>query len=451
MKVFLVLFPLIWSATTGAGDHGSVRTSDSGVLSYFVHIESSTINDPNTKTKDHVSLKKCAKLCLDDVTCVSFEHDKEKQICFLSRNSANKYKIQFDANRDYYQAIIPDEALIGMKGVGVRDTIKLERYRKLSLDECSAKCRANPKCKSLAYKPRTKLCNLNGATYLNQNLDLGKWGWDMYFVNQDQKEINCGSPPRLHYKSVTYVATIYKSRAEYRCGLGETFISTCGIDGKWSKPNGTCKRPTTCKEFGKCGEFVPDGEYWIYPAGLYGKKLKVYCSGMQTANPKEYVSLLSENYSLAPAKKVLFFCFTRTSLDSYQPGKTIFYKIRINPENLKVNRTDFTFAKLAPDSGNTKWAYGVAADCLYDKESSCESEGKMKIDLTGTGLAVDRRGSWTNFGTNSRMVNFKRSENGQQVSATCGGKCGGCKPLCIKLVATRTGPPEESAKTCENV
>lgn len=274
---------------------------------------------------------------------------------------------------------------------------------------------------------------------------------DTVLANTGKKEVNCGSPPQLDFKTVSYITTIYKSQAEYRCGLGETFLSTCGIDGKWSKPNGTCKRPTTCKEFTKCGEIVTDGEYWIYPTGLNGKKLKVYCSGMQTEHPKEYISLIRENFSFYPAKKPWFFCVTRSNLDWQHPGKTLFKKIRINPANLKVNRTDFKFAELVPKSGNTRWSYGVAADCLFEKGSICKSQGEMRIDLTGTGLAVDRRVSWTNFGTNSRMAEFKRSKHGQVVTARCGGHCGGCKPLCITLVAAKTGSVETPARKCEEL
>lgn len=62
-----------------------------------------------------------------------------------------------------------------------------------------------------------------------------------------------------------------------------------------------------------------------------------------------------------------------------------------------MNRTDFQFAELVPKSGKTRWSYGVAADCLFEKGSSCKSQGEMRIDLTGTGLAVDRRVRFAQF------------------------------------------------------
>lgn len=94
----------------------------------------------------------------------------------------------------------------------------------------------------------------------------------------------------------------------------------------------------SCTELKKCGKHVRDGEYWIYPTILNGERLKVFCVGMSTKQPKEYITLKKENFALSsPLKAIGIFCLARTALGRGRPGKSIYRKVRILPEVNKKN------------------------------------------------------------------------------------------------------------------
>ncbi len=45
----------------------------------------------------------------------------------------------------------------------------------------------------------------------------------------------------------------------------------------------------------QCGDTEADGEYWVYPSNLQGKRMKVHCYEMKTDTPSEYITLPQYN------------------------------------------------------------------------------------------------------------------------------------------------------------
>ncbi|CAE1175485.1 unnamed protein product [Acanthosepion pharaonis] len=333
--------------------------------------------------------------------------------------------------------------------------------KNVNVSECVEKCRENPLCRSFEFKKGARKCDLSNVTHHTHALRPSKWGWDIYIFNPDYKPINCGKPPEMEYAFVKFTRTDYLADATYTCQTGETYTLVCkenskwnhpnwvckkpldcgqppllgfaGVDyketsfnstatykclmgekykvvckedGKWSKPSGLCRNPRSCKEFKKCGKHVRDGEYWIYPTILNGERLKVFCVGMSTNQPKEYITLKKENFAFSsPLKAIGIFCLT-----------------------MVLDISDFKYVSLIDGYGRFKHDFATAEDCLFRSDNRCNSQGAFKVDLKGTGLAIDKSVKWKTYGDYSRIQSIKRSENDQKVHGVCGGTCGGCRP-----------------------
>lgn len=58
-------------------------------------------------------------------------------------------------------------------------------------------------------------------------------------------------------------------------------------------------RPKTCKDLKEQRQaYMPDGEYRIYPLKDCNTSISVYCRGMSTTDPKEYLTLVDGNFVL---------------------------------------------------------------------------------------------------------------------------------------------------------
>ena len=66
--------------------------------------------------------------------------------------------------------------------------------------------------------------------------------------------------------------------------------------------------------------------------------------------------------------------------------------------------------------------YGSAGGC------NSSATGEFKIDLTGTVFRIPGNAFWIPGGARKKIANFSKSDDGQIVSARCGGNCGGCNP-----------------------
>jgi hypothetical protein len=124
-----------------------------------------------------------------------------------------------------------------------------------------------------------------------------------------------------------------------------------------------------------------DGNYAI---SIGGKGVSVWCHGLATSAPAEYLSVASgSNYS--------------TLIDHCTNGSTTtvtFTKVRLDLSPLAIDRTDLTFAMVTADGGAPttdarflRYAIGGACDSS-DLSSAGSVTGQGKLDLSGTGFQL---------------------------------------------------------------
>lgn len=178
-----------------------------------------------------------------------------------------------------------------------------------------------------------------------------------------------------------------------------------------------------------------DGEYSFQLTPKCEKSVKVYCHGMKTSNPKEYLTLAlnSDNHARIYDKKLprslRSQCgATNPGSETYEEGGfTKFFKVRLNVDDASIVLDDFQFAV----SEGKHIPYGTAGDCFSSNLGNCR-KGSFSIDLTGTGLRLQSSVSWSVDANTSphgiRIQDYVKKKEDQIVSAKCGGNCGRCQP-----------------------
>lgn len=168
--------------------------------------------------------------------------------------------------------------------------------------------------------------------------------------------------------------------------------------------------------------------------------MKVYCHGMNTSSPKEFVTLpagVQNNYAYIYAKRLphrpysaRYKCSGKPGTLNYtEAGLTKFRKVRVDLPRMAIVRDDFTFAK--SDPFGKEIAYGSAGDCFSMHYGGTCRRGHFKVDLTNTGLRLKSSTEWKAIGfpPGIEMHEYKKSKDGTLVSAQCGGWCGKCRPV----------------------
>ena len=196
---------------------------------------------------------------------------------------------------------------------------------------------------------------------------------------------------------------------------------------------------TSCAGLKNAGFASVDGEYLIYVHTECDTPIKVYCHGMNTSSPKEFITLPSgvqNNYAYIYAKRLphrpysaRFRCSGKAGkMDYSAAGLTKFRKVRVDPTRLAIVPNDFTFAKSDPIS--KRIPYGSAGDCFSMHYGGACRRGHFKVDLSLTGLRLKPSVQWKAIGfpPGIEMAEYKKSKDGTFVSAKCGGWCAKCKP-----------------------
>ncbi|KAK0098756.1 hypothetical protein PV326_004035 [Microctonus aethiopoides] len=189
--------------------------------------------------------------------------------------------------------------------------------------------------------------------------------------------------------------------------------------------------PLTCLEAKKKFKTIKDGEYILL---IGGRNMTIYCHGMTTDEPTEYLTLPSgerENYAEIYDKKLknLDTCpFNGQRNDNSIlvedvdriSGRTMFKRVRIDVARLIIIANDYTFSWT---KGAKRVEYGRAGDCYSLK--NCP-QGRFSINLNGTALKLVPQVTWER--QNSPAFLAINRINDQRILGKCGGYCGFCAP-----------------------
>ncbi|XP_052826948.1 uncharacterized protein LOC128248839 [Octopus bimaculoides] len=210
----------------------------------FVKIEHAILNvlRKTLLQEENVTASACAKKCLSDITCSSFEVTKESRQCYLSKDTASSNKITISKDRDYYQRIRPNDAVFSFKRSFIKGHDAFERLNNVSLKECEQACHQTPECHSYEYQEAYNFCDRSNVTHLTHQLQPSVWGWDLYIINPVYSKIDCGPPKDVVAGVVkSYKTTTYKSEANYVCPNGVLIKSICEKNKKWTSVVPSCK------------------------------------------------------------------------------------------------------------------------------------------------------------------------------------------------------------------
>ncbi|XP_043251540.1 A disintegrin and metalloproteinase with thrombospondin motifs gon-1-like [Colletes gigas] len=188
--------------------------------------------------------------------------------------------------------------------------------------------------------------------------------------------------------------------------------------------------PLSCLETKKYFKANKDGEYTLI---VGGRSMSIYCHGMSTSDPKEYLTLPAgsrENYAEIYDKRLIKYqtcpyngqrndsckCVTDAGTIS---GKTMFRRVRFDPIKLYILEDDYTFSWT---KGAKRVKYGVAGDCY--SRAYCP-QGRFSINLSGTQLKLSSDVTWTGtLGVSMEIYNISN----QHITGKCGGYCAFCSP-----------------------
>ncbi|XP_017755723.1 PREDICTED: A disintegrin and metalloproteinase with thrombospondin motifs 9 [Eufriesea mexicana] len=181
----------------------------------------------------------------------------------------------------------------------------------------------------------------------------------------------------------------------------------------------------SCYEAKKYFKTIKDGEYTLV---FGGRNMSIYCHGMSTSEPKEYLTLPAgpqENYAEVYDKTFNspYICpFNgprNNNCSCTTSGKTTFRRVRVDPVELYIIENDYTFSRM---TGSNRVEYGTAGDC--NSVAHCP-QGRFSINLSGTQLRLSANVVWT--ATRGSSIKINNISN-QHVTGKCGGYCGSCKP-----------------------
>ncbi|XP_052826951.1 uncharacterized protein LOC106869390 [Octopus bimaculoides] len=209
---------------------------------HFVKVKDALLDVPRKilMGEKSVTADACAKQCLSDENCLSFEINKDRK-CYLSKQTAaTSKKIKTSKNRDYYQRIQSDDQPLVLRNVSFPEQVTLKQLKDKILKECKESCHQYPGCNSFQYNKKDKLCDLSNVTHMTGVLKPNTGNWDVYIINPVHAKVTCGRPKNVAGASKSYDTTTYKSEVNYTCQDGEKLKAVCQKDKKWT-PEVSCK------------------------------------------------------------------------------------------------------------------------------------------------------------------------------------------------------------------
>ncbi|XP_041348349.1 uncharacterized protein LOC121367946 isoform X1 [Gigantopelta aegis] len=290
-----------------------------------------------------------------------------------------------------------------------------------------------------------KLTIVQDATFAKESLTLIKYGEaaDCYTPHRNGVKASCGP---IGYFSIDLTNTNVKIHPQQkwetygtdsiqdivRTSGGQVVHVNCGGYCGGCRPVGDIRivplkdPPETCQQVKEAKPRSPDGLYDLYPPLMGDKVLKVFCYNM-SSTPVEFLELQNTNEGFYPGVENPSCSGSVTPISSPESGSTMYNKIRLDVQKLTiVQDTTFAVGPLTPAQ------YGEAADCYTPHrngvQAHCGPKGQFGIDLTGTNVNIHPQQQWETFGQDS-FKNISIDSGGQKVNISCGGYCGGCRPV----------------------
>ena len=204
-------------------------------------------------------------------------------------------------------------------------------------------------------------------------------------------------------------------------------------------PNRKPFQPQTCAAYKTIYRNMsfPDAPYLLYLGGDPEKAYEVYCYGMHTASPLEYLEL--PNSSLPGSPRYNYTHKRQRQYDSAGVLRVIenntfaWTKLRVvpHPSHLDVDLRDRQFGAAASQGASTA-AFGSPWGCSGGSASVVES--KANIDLTGLHFSFDPAVTWTAGGYLGRGKAVLSNDR-KSAELAGDGSCGGWVPATgIQLV-----------------
>ncbi|KAK6166295.1 hypothetical protein SNE40_023026 [Patella caerulea] len=244
---------------------------------------------------------------------------------------------------------------------------------------------------------------------------------------------DCGYPPSVQSAtrdvSVQDVGLQIGSIMTYTCTdkqslpVGE---QKCLLSGKWSQF--VCySKITSCTQLQDCNAAYSDGEYWFYHSDTPDQVVKIYCHGMTTASPKEFVSLPNPSISQQFIDGDDTLCKQTEKIAGTirrRCGVLTFDKIALkNYGSLQVDDADWTFASTTCD-----YYYLMAlGDCSSKADCTLNTSlDQAYIDTHGTSFIIPVSKLWkTTKGTKNAVFTYQRSDDNKAINITLKAGCGG--------------------------
>ncbi|VVC35152.1 Hypothetical protein CINCED_3A024376 [Cinara cedri] len=168
-----------------------------------------------------------------------------------------------------------------------------------------------------------------------------------------------------------------------------------------------------CVGHGSCAEILqkqPAAADKEYVLNILDRDVSVYCHGMRSGKPTEYLTLPrdNENYSEIYDQRLKDPATCPFNGERRQncpcdnvpvpsSGLTVFQKIRLNVTSMRVDTKDYTFTKQIKGK---PVPFGEAGDCYSNSKSGCP-QGRFSIDLTKTGMRVSYGTTWVGKGSDA--------------------------------------------------
>jgi hypothetical protein len=202
--------------------------------------------------------------------------------------------------------------------------------------------------------------------------------------------------------------------------------------------SGVCTYATSCADLSARNPSLPDGTYTIQPLDADGgalPKFDVYCNGMGTSKPLDYLSLVNTFESGAGTSNYIGVPGDGACNCVAFPITRYWTKVHlVFAPSLAIDQTDLTYSHLEemPDGGAECWMHGGQCQSYpttpYATANECSgpytTAGRADVDLQGTPFTIDPSVTIVSGGSQPGSGTATFNNGRQTLDMTGGGDCG---------------------------